>query len=124
MDRSNLLSSNLLDNILKRSDDSLSSATTSEGMKISQEVRADANLEEKNSSPQSQKSEPRSAKKDNDNIPSNKRYFVMKSLNSKNLETALECGIWATQVHNESKLNDAYKVSWIMAHKQRGLILF
>jgi hypothetical protein len=39
--------------------------------------------------------------------PSNKRYFIMKSLNYQNISTSMECGIWTTQSHNEETLNQA-----------------
>ena len=36
------------------------------------------------------------------------RYFIMKSLNHENITQSIERGIWATQPHNEAKLNEAY----------------
>lgn len=38
------------------------------------------------------------------------RYFIMKCTTHKNLKIALEKNIWATQDHNEKKLNAAYQV--------------
>jgi len=38
------------------------------------------------------------------------RYFVMKCVSYNNLEIALQNHIWATQAHNEVKLNQAYRV--------------
>lgn len=38
------------------------------------------------------------------------RYFVVKSLTVQDLEFSRESGVWATQIHNEDALNQAYKV--------------
>lgn len=40
------------------------------------------------------------------------RYFVVKSLTMKDLESSRQSGIWATQTHNETNLNRAYEVSF------------
>jgi hypothetical protein len=37
------------------------------------------------------------------------RYFIMKCVSHNNLQIALQNHIWATQAHNEHKLNDAYQ---------------
>lgn len=39
------------------------------------------------------------------------RYFVMKSFTKEELETSRQNGVWATQAHNEFKLNKAFEVS-------------
>lgn len=39
------------------------------------------------------------------------RYFIVKSLAVDDLELSKQNGIWATQVHNEANLNQAYEVS-------------
>lgn len=39
------------------------------------------------------------------------RYFVVKSLTVEDLELSRTSGVWATQIHNEDALNQAYKVS-------------
>lgn len=39
------------------------------------------------------------------------KYFVVKSLTTEDLERSLQTGIWATQAHNETTLNKAFKVS-------------
>lgn len=39
------------------------------------------------------------------------RYFILKSINSENIQRAVSEGIWATQVHNEVKLNEAFRGS-------------
>ena len=36
------------------------------------------------------------------------RYFIIKSFNHQNIATSIENGVWATQAHNELKLNAAY----------------
>ena len=38
------------------------------------------------------------------------RYFVVKSLTIEDLELSRESCVWATQIHNEDALNQAYKV--------------
>lgn len=43
----------------------------------------------------------------------NERFFVMKSLTVEDLERSVVSGIWATQVHNEGQLNDAFEESFI-----------
>lgn len=42
--------------------------------------------------------------------PSN-RYFIMKSLTKEDLAWSVNNRVWATQPHNESLLNDAFRVS-------------
>jgi hypothetical protein len=37
------------------------------------------------------------------------KYFIMKSVDTKNLAIALSKNIWSTQAHNETKLREAYK---------------
>jgi hypothetical protein len=37
------------------------------------------------------------------------RYFIMKSVDTKNLAIALSKNIWSTQAHNEKKLREAYQ---------------
>ncbi|KAL7418109.1 YT521-B-like domain-containing protein [Mrakia frigida] len=39
------------------------------------------------------------------------RYFILKSLTSVDLETSVQRGLWATQVHNEQTLDQAYRTS-------------
>lgn len=39
------------------------------------------------------------------------KFFVVKSLTVEDLETSVRNGIWATQAHNETALNQAYEVS-------------
>jgi hypothetical protein len=39
------------------------------------------------------------------------RFFIVKSLTVQDLEQSVRNGIWATQTHNESTLNEAYEVS-------------
>ena len=39
------------------------------------------------------------------------RYFVVKSLTVEDLELSKQSGIWATQTHNETNLNQAFEVS-------------
>lgn len=39
------------------------------------------------------------------------RFFIMKSLTSVDLETSVQQGLWATQVHNEATLDQAYRTS-------------
>ena len=39
------------------------------------------------------------------------RFFIVKSLTVENLERSVDSGIWATQAHNETNLNLAYRVS-------------
>lgn len=39
------------------------------------------------------------------------RYFVVKSLTVEDLESSKQSGIWATQSHNETSLNQAFEVS-------------
>ncbi|GBG71620.1 hypothetical protein CBR_g9036 [Chara braunii] len=46
------------------------------------------------------------------------RYFVIKSLNHKNIASSVEKGIWATQAMNEDKLNEAYRSA------ERVLLIF
>ncbi|KAI9749360.1 MAG: hypothetical protein M1815_002575 [Lichina confinis] len=36
------------------------------------------------------------------------RYFVLKSLTTEDLESSVRHGVWSTQRHNESRLNEAY----------------
>lgn len=38
------------------------------------------------------------------------KYFIVKSLTLQDLEISVQNGIWATQSHNEEKLNNAYHV--------------
>jgi len=40
-----------------------------------------------------------------------RRYFVIKSFTYRHLEISVQKSIWATQSHNESKLNEAFDVS-------------
>lgn len=40
------------------------------------------------------------------------RYFVVKSLTIADLELSRESGVWATQIHNEDVLNQAYQVTF------------
>ena len=40
------------------------------------------------------------------------KYFIVKSLTLQDLESSVQNGIWATQSHNEEKLNKAYHVSF------------
>lgn len=37
------------------------------------------------------------------------QYFIMKSINHENIGKSVAEGIWATQGHNESKLNEAFR---------------
>ena len=39
------------------------------------------------------------------------KFFVLKSLTVEDLELSIRNGVWATQSHNETSLNEAYKVS-------------
>lgn len=39
------------------------------------------------------------------------RYFILKSINAENIQRAVAEGIWATQRHNEPKLNEAFRNS-------------
>jgi len=39
------------------------------------------------------------------------KFFIVKSLTVEDLERSVNSGIWATQAHNETNLNLAYKVS-------------
>lgn len=48
------------------------------------------------------------------------RYFVVKSLTIEDLELSRESGVWATQIHNEDALNQAYKV-WKSTEPARGI---
>lgn len=47
----------------------------------------------------------------NDGSRSLDRYFVVKSLTVDDLELSKQSGIWATQTHNETNLNQAFAVS-------------
>jgi hypothetical protein len=38
------------------------------------------------------------------------RYFIMKSLTEEALTRSVTEGLWSTQQHNESKLNEAFEV--------------
>ncbi|KAH7340577.1 YT521-B-like domain-containing protein, partial [Rhizoctonia solani] len=40
-----------------------------------------------------------------------KRYFILKSLTQSDLDTSIRRGLWATQPHNESTLDRAYRTS-------------
>ncbi|EJD45663.1 hypothetical protein AURDEDRAFT_87562 [Auricularia subglabra TFB-10046 SS5] len=40
-----------------------------------------------------------------------KRYFIMKSLTEQQLLKSVECGLWSTQKHNQSILDQAYRTS-------------
>lgn len=40
---------------------------------------------------------------------SSSKYFIMKSINHDNISKSVAEGIWATQMHNESKLNEAFR---------------
>lgn len=44
----------------------------------------------------------------------NTRYFIIKSLNHKNIQLSIEKGIWATQVVNEPILEDAFHVKSLL----------
>jgi hypothetical protein len=46
------------------------------------------------------------------------RYFIMKSLSRENLEISVRKGVWATQPHNESKLNEAFSVRHRISRSQ------
>jgi len=48
------------------------------------------------------------------------KFFIVKSLTVEDLERSVHSGIWATQAHNETNLNLAYRVST----PQARLILF
>ena len=37
------------------------------------------------------------------------KYFIMKSINHENISKSVAEGIWATQSHNEAKLNEAFR---------------
>ncbi len=39
-----------------------------------------------------------------------KRYFVMKTYTMEHLKISIDEKIWATQAHNEKKLNEAFEV--------------
>lgn len=39
------------------------------------------------------------------------RYFILKSLTTEDLELSVRTKVWATQSHNEERLNEAFKVS-------------
>ena len=41
----------------------------------------------------------------------NSQYFILKSINHENISRAVAEGIWATQRHNEAKLNAAFRSS-------------
>jgi len=41
--------------------------------------------------------------------PGSCRYFIMKSINHENIAKSVAEGIWATQQHNEAKLNEAFR---------------
>lgn len=38
------------------------------------------------------------------------RYFILKSLTVEDLEMSVKNGVWATQSHNETALNQAFEV--------------
>eukprot|EP00727_Mastigamoeba_balamuthi_P014196 m51a1_g94 putative potential mn2+ homeostasis protein (787) ;mRNA; f:293075-296816 len=40
--------------------------------------------------------------------PAHTRYFIIKSFSERDVEVSKEKGIWATQPHNEQRLNDAF----------------
>jgi hypothetical protein len=40
---------------------------------------------------------------------SSSKYFIMKSINHENISKSVAEGIWATQTHNEAKLNEAFR---------------
>ena len=41
--------------------------------------------------------------------PGSSRYFIMKSISHENIAKSVAEGIWATQQHNEAKLNEAFR---------------
>lgn len=43
------------------------------------------------------------------------KFFIVKSLTVEDLERSVNSGIWATQAHNETNLNLAYRVSTLQA---------
>jgi hypothetical protein len=47
------------------------------------------------------------------------RYFVVKSLTVDDLESSEKSGIWATQTHNETSLNQAFQVSRFISSRRR-----
>ncbi|KAJ5630528.1 Nucleotide-binding alpha-beta plait [Penicillium longicatenatum] len=46
-----------------------------------------------------------------DGTRSSDRYFIVKSLTVEDLELSKQSGIWATQSHNETNLNEAFKTT-------------
>lgn len=46
-----------------------------------------------------------------DGVRSVDRYFIVKSLTVEDLELSKQSGMWATQSHNETNLNQAFEVS-------------
>lgn len=40
------------------------------------------------------------------------RFFILKSLTVEDLELSVRTNIWATQSHNEERLNSAFEVGW------------
>ena len=48
--------------------------------------------------------------------PPKNRYFIMKSLTKEDLAWSVANNIWATQPHNESILNEAFKVWFLTRH--------
>lgn len=47
------------------------------------------------------------------NAPSKNRYFILKSLTKEDLAWSVANKLWATQPHNESILNEAFKVAFL-----------
>lgn len=43
--------------------------------------------------------------------PYEARFYILKSFNHENIAKSIEDGVWATQAHNEDKLNDSYYTS-------------
>ena len=48
------------------------------------------------------------------NLTPTNRYFIMKSLTKDDLAWSVANKLWATQPHNESVLNDAFKVKSLL----------
>ena len=42
------------------------------------------------------------------------KFFIVKSLTVEDLERSVNNGVWATQAHNETNLNLAYRVSTML----------
>lgn len=77
---------------------------------MEEDEQGDDKSEKRNGNTEKERRGSRAAKEDEKDKVQLPRFFVMKSFSQYDIDVSMERNIWATQPHNERKLNDAFDV--------------